>query len=86
MAPAAAVAGRAADLAALPGFRAGLYRCFTARADEQFELCDAVLCTDGPVKTLAGLSLAAEHWLRTARRESRSSPRGARSATGRSAQ
>src|SRR5260221_10733127 len=61
MAPAAAVAGRAADLAALSGFRAGLYRCFTARADEQFELCDAVLCTDGPVKTLTGLSLAPEH-------------------------
>ena len=61
MAPTAAVAGRAADLSALSGFRVGLYRCFTARANEQFELCDAVLCTDGPVKTLAGLSLAPEH-------------------------
>lgn len=26
-----------------------------------FELTDAVLCTDGPVKTLVGLSLAPEH-------------------------
>jgi hypothetical protein len=25
------------------------------------ELADAVLCADGPVRTLAGLSLAAEH-------------------------
>ena len=58
---AAALACRAADLAALSGFRTGLYRCFTARADELFELCDAVLCAEGPVKTLAGLSLAAEH-------------------------
>ena len=58
---AAALACRAAALAALSGFRAGLYRCFTARADELFELCDAVLCAEGPVKTLAGLSLAPEH-------------------------
>jgi DDE superfamily endonuclease len=26
-----------------------------------FEVADAVLCADGPVRTLAGLSLAAEH-------------------------
>lgn len=45
----------------LASFRAGLYRCFTARADELFELCDAVLCADGPVRTLVGLSLAPEH-------------------------
>ncbi|HEX3389522.1 MAG TPA: NF041680 family putative transposase [Streptosporangiaceae bacterium] len=45
----------------LASFRGELYRCFTARADELFELADAVLCADGPVKTLAGLSLAAEH-------------------------
>ena len=37
------------------------YRCFTARADALFELADAVLCADGPVRTLAGLSLAPEH-------------------------
>jgi DDE superfamily endonuclease len=45
----------------LAAFRAGLYRCFTARADELFELADSVLCGGGPVRTLAGLSLAPEH-------------------------
>jgi hypothetical protein len=45
----------------LASFRGELYRCFTARADELFELADAVLCAGGPVKTLAGLSLAPEH-------------------------
>ncbi len=45
----------------LAGFRRELYRCFTRRADALFELADAVLCADGPVKTLAGLSLAPEH-------------------------
>jgi hypothetical protein len=42
-------------------FRGELYRCLTARADELFELADAVLCADGPVRDLAGLSLAPEH-------------------------
>jgi len=45
----------------LAGFRRELYRCLTARADALFELADAVLCADGPVKTLAGLSLAPEY-------------------------
>src|SRR5215469_13850866 len=45
----------------LAGFRRELYRCLTARADALFELADAVLCADGPVKTLVGLSLAPEH-------------------------
>jgi hypothetical protein len=45
----------------LAGFRGELYRCLTARADALFELADAVLCADGPVKTLVGLSLAPEH-------------------------
>src|SRR5215469_3911105 len=45
----------------LADFREELYRCFTARADELFELADAVLCAGGPVTTLAGLSLAPEH-------------------------
>jgi hypothetical protein len=35
--------------------------CLTARADELSELADAVLCADGPVRDLAGLSLAPEH-------------------------
>src|SRR5215510_11832310 len=45
----------------LAGFRQKLYWCFTARADALFEVADAVLCADGPVKTLAGLSLAPGH-------------------------
>jgi len=54
-------ADRGAELARLSGFRTAFYRCLRARADELFELTDAVLCTDGPVKTLVGLSLAPEH-------------------------
>ena len=42
-------------------FRGELYRCLTARADELFELADAVLCAGGPVRDLAGLSLVPEH-------------------------
>jgi hypothetical protein len=55
---------RAADvesLAVLSRFRLDFHSCLTARADELSELADAVLCADGPVKTLAGLSLAPEH-------------------------
>jgi hypothetical protein len=33
----------------------------TARADELFELTEAVLCTEGPVRTLVELALAPEH-------------------------
>ena len=46
---------------ALSRFRLEFRACLTARADELFELTDAVLCADGPVATLAGLSLAPEH-------------------------
>lgn len=49
------------DLAVLSGFRAELYECLTGRRDELFELAEAVLCTDGPVKTLVDLALAPEH-------------------------
>jgi hypothetical protein len=45
----------------LAGFRSEWYRCLTARADALFELSDALLCADGPVTSLVGLSLAAEH-------------------------
>ena len=45
----------------LADFREELYRCFTARADELFELADSVLCAGGPVRALAGLSLVPEH-------------------------
>jgi DDE superfamily endonuclease len=49
------------SLAVLSRFRADLRACLAARGDELFELADAVLCADGPVRTLAGLSLAAGH-------------------------
>jgi hypothetical protein len=45
----------------LAAFRGELYRCLTARADALFELADAVLCADGPVRMLAALSLEPEH-------------------------
>jgi hypothetical protein len=54
-------AGDVESLAVLSRFRRDVHACLTARADELFELGDAVLCADGPVKTLAGLSLAPEH-------------------------
>jgi hypothetical protein len=53
--------GRDAVLGALVGFRQGFYGCLTARADALFELADAVLCVDGPVRSLVGLSLVPEH-------------------------
>jgi hypothetical protein len=49
------------SLAVLSRFRLEFRACLTARGDELFELADAVLCADGPVRTLAGLSLAPEH-------------------------
>jgi DDE superfamily endonuclease len=49
------------SLAVLSGFRRGLYGCLAARGDELFELADSVLCADGPVRSLVGLSLAPEH-------------------------
>ena len=52
---------RSDALGVLAGFRAEFYQCLTARSDALFELTDAVLCTDGPVKTLVELSLSPEH-------------------------
>jgi hypothetical protein len=49
------------SLAVLSRFRQDFHACLTARADELCELADAVLCADGPVRSLAGLSLAPEH-------------------------
>ncbi|MGH3313279.1 MAG: NF041680 family putative transposase [Streptomyces sp.] len=48
-------------LGVLSRFRVEFYESLYARADALFELTDAVLCSDGPVKTLVELSLAAEH-------------------------
>jgi DDE superfamily endonuclease len=42
-------------------FRDEFYSCLGARADAQFELTDALLCVDGPVRSLVDLSLAPEH-------------------------
>src|SRR4051794_13610805 len=42
-------------------FRQEFYASLTARADALFELTEAVLCADGPVRSLVELSLLAEH-------------------------
>ena len=47
--------------AGLSRFRGEFYSCLTRRADGLFELVDAVLCADGPVRTLVELSLVGEH-------------------------
>jgi hypothetical protein len=50
-----------APLGELTRFRREFYDCVTARADAVFELADAVLCADGPVRSLVELSLVGEH-------------------------
>jgi hypothetical protein len=57
--PVEAPAAGATDV--LSSFRVEFYESLYARADALFELTDAVLCADGPVKTLVELSLALEH-------------------------
>jgi hypothetical protein len=47
--------------AVLARFRREFHASLTARRDEIFELADAVLYAGGPVRSLAGLSLAPEH-------------------------
>ncbi|MBB4936066.1 hypothetical protein FHR32_000371 [Streptosporangium album] len=54
-------AARVESLTVLSRFRTGFYDCLSARADALFELAEALLCTDGPVKTLVDLALAPEH-------------------------
>jgi hypothetical protein len=49
------------SVAVLAQFRCDYHQCLTVRGDELFELADAVLCAEGTVRTLAGLSLAAVH-------------------------
>ena len=41
-------------------FREEFYSCLGARADALFELAEALLCADGPVRSLVELSLAPE--------------------------
>jgi len=48
-------------LGVLSHFRVEFYDCLYKRGDALFELTDALLCADGPVKTLVELCLAAEH-------------------------
>jgi hypothetical protein len=55
------VADHGHEIGVLSGFRREFYRCLSARADVLFELTDAMLCADGPVKTLVDLTLTAEH-------------------------
>lgn len=50
-----------AALSVLSHFRVEFYDCLYTRADALFELTDAVLCADGPVTSLAELTLTAEH-------------------------
>ena len=64
-------ASRVESLAVLSRFRTDFYACLTARVDALFELTDALLCADGPVRTLVGLSLAPEHRRGHARSEER---------------
>jgi len=54
-------AGPAGALGELSAFRRQFYRCLMRRADALFELTESVLCADGPVTSLVGLSLAPEH-------------------------
>jgi hypothetical protein len=48
-------------LGILSRFPVEFYECLYARQDALFEPTDAVLCADGPVKTLVELSLTVEH-------------------------
>nr|WP_167459006.1 transposase [Streptomyces dengpaensis] len=49
------------SLAELPCFWGVFHSCPTARLDAVLELVDAVPCGDGPVRSLAELSLVGEH-------------------------
>jgi hypothetical protein len=51
----------AEELNRLGEFRVRVYRCLGRRADELFELTDALLCAEGPVQSLVGLCLTPEH-------------------------
>ncbi|HXL20356.1 MAG TPA: NF041680 family putative transposase [Streptosporangiaceae bacterium] len=46
--------------AALAGFRRALFGCLGRWADALFELCDASLCSSGPLRSVPGLSLEPE--------------------------
>ncbi|MEU9576129.1 hypothetical protein [Streptomyces chilikensis] len=44
----------------MPRFRVRFHECLHARADALLELTDALLCADGPTKTLVELPLVIE--------------------------
>ena len=44
--------GSGEELGTLSAFRRGFYDCLHRRADALFEVCDAVLCADGPVGSM----------------------------------
>ena len=49
------------EFAVLSGFRSEFVRCLTRRREALFELCDAVLCANGPVRSLVELAEVPEH-------------------------
>ena len=52
----AGVYGEAGDQRGdLDPFREGFFSCLGSRADAQFELTDALLCAEGPVRSLVDL-------------------------------
>ena len=51
---------RVEALSGLSRFRAGFHACFTRRGDALFELADAMLCAQGPVRSPVELSLEPE--------------------------
>ncbi len=51
---------RVEALSGLSRFRVGLLACFTRRGAALFELADAMLCAQGPVRSPVGLSLEPE--------------------------
>ena len=51
---------RVEALSGLSEFRAGFHACFTRRGDALFELADAMLCAQGPVRSPVELSLEPE--------------------------
>ncbi|MFE4798266.1 transposase [Streptomyces sp. NPDC056708] len=53
--------GRDAALRELKEFRVDLHACLTRWGDALFEITDAVLCSEGPVRNLAELTLVPEH-------------------------
>lgn len=54
-------AARVESPTVLSRFRTDLYDCPPTRADALFELTDALLCTDGAVRSLIDLTLTPEH-------------------------